>query len=249
MTTLDLHGLGARTRLTVEGDRASELLDALRSAWSRCLSPQDDEIEAEPLTVSLSGDLAPAMQGITQDVTRAFIRAQRGRLFLFHSGAVTCPRTGGAVAYVAPGGTGKTTLSRVLGATHGYVTDETVGFTADGRIRPYPKPLSVRSSDGGGVKDEISPDALGLEHVHPDAHLRRLVLLTRDAAATSPVVEELNPLDAILRLTSESSSLSSLDRPLQTLFAFLDERPSTLAVTYAEATDLRDVMIAALEES
>lgn len=251
MTTLDLYGLGVRSRVAVEGDRADELVDALRRVWSRCLVPRGAEIVGEELTVALDAevDLAPLLQRFTQDVTGAAIKAQRGRLFMFHAGAVTDPDTGAALAYVAPGGTGKTTLSMVLGRTHGYVTDETVGFTPDGRIVPYEKPLSVRPQDFAGVKDETSPDTLGLATVHPDAHLRRFVLIRRDPALTRPTVERLDPLDAIVMLASESSSLSSMDRPLQTLAAFLAERPPTLLVTYDEGEHARDLLIETLEES
>lgn len=251
MTSLDLHGLGVRVHVTVSGSRVDELTDALRRAWSRCLVPRGSEIDASPLTVALEADedLAARLQRFTQDVTQTAIQAQRGRLFMFHAGAVTDPRTGAALAYVAPGGTGKTTLSGVLGRTHGYVTDETVGFNLDGRIMPYEKPLSIRPPDFTGVKIETSPDELGLARVHPDARLRRFVLIRRDESLTTPTVEPLGVLDAIVQLTSESSSLSSLGTPLHSLAAFLDARPPTLLVTYAEAESARDVLVEALEET
>ena len=249
VTTLDLYGLGVRSRVSVEGEHADDLVDALRQAWSRCLAPRGRELDGEEFRVTLDPDqdLAPLLQRLTQDLTGAAIRALRGRLFMFHAGAVTDPATGAAVAYVAPGGTGKTTLSMVLGRTHGYVTDETVGFTVDGRIAPYEKPLSLRPQDFAGVKDEVSPDHLGLATVHPDAHLRRFVLIRRDDALARPTVERLDTLDAIVMLASESSSLSALERPLQSLAAFLEARPPTLLVTYAEAEQARGVLLDALE--
>ncbi len=249
MTTLDLHGLGVRSHVTVEGERADELATLLTPLWARCLAPRGGEVDGEAFTLRLDGDPAPLLQRFTQDVTSAAIKAQRGRLFMFHAGAVTDPGTGRALAYVAPGGTGKTTLSMVLGRTHGYVTDETVGFTPDGRILPYEKPLSVRPQDFAGVKNETSPDTLGLATVHPDAHLHRFVLIRRDPSLAAPTVERLDLVDAILKLATESSSLSSLDRPLQALAAFLDRRPPTLLVTYDEAEHARDLLLDALEES
>lgn len=251
VTTLDLHGLGVRTRVTVSGEGSTALLDALRTAWSRCLSPRGGEVAGSDLALSWDGGdgLAPLLQRFTQDVTTEAIKAQRGRLFMFHAGAVSDPASGATLAYVAPGGTGKTTLSQVLGRTHGYVTDETVGFTPDGRILPYEKPLSVRPGNYVGVKDETSPDDLGLAHVHPAPTLRRFVLIRRDESLAAPTVEELSVVDAIIELASESSSLSALPDPLQTLAAFLEERPPVLRVTYAEAAHARDVLVAALEES
>lgn len=251
VTTIDLYGLGVHSRVTVSGGRADELTDALHTAWSRCLAPRGGEVPGEDLELALEDgdDLAPLLQRFTQEVTTAVIKAQRGRLFMFHAGAVTDPATGAALAYVAPGGTGKTTLSGVLGRTHGYVTDETVGFTADGRIRPYEKPLSVRPHDFQGVKDETSPDTLGLGSVHPEPYLRRFVLIRRDTALAEPIVEELSVVDAIVQLAAESSSLSSLPRPLRSLATFLEERPPVLRVTYAEANRARDLLVAALEET
>lgn len=247
MATLDLYGLGVHSQVSVQGSDA--LVDALRAAWSRCLVPRGGEIEGEAFELSPGGELAPLLQRFTQDVTWAAIKAQRGRLYMFHAGAVTDPATGAALAYVAAGGTGKTTLSRVLGRTHGYVTDETVGFTLDGHIHPYEKPLSVRPHHFQGIKDELSPDALGLVPVHPGAHLRRFVLIRRDSALEQPTVEELSVADAIMALASESSSLSSLNQPLQSLAAFLDQCPPTVRVTYSEAEGVRDLLIDLLEES
>lgn len=47
---------------------------------------------------------------------------------MLHAGAVCHPDTSSSIAYAAPGGTGKTTLTRVLGRRYGYLTDETVGI-------------------------------------------------------------------------------------------------------------------------
>lgn len=64
-------------------------------------------------------------------------------------------RGGASLVYVAPGSTGKTTLSQLLGQRFGYLTDETVGIADDGTIFPYPKPLSVRRPDASHLKDGV----------------------------------------------------------------------------------------------
>ena len=99
--------------------------------------------------------LASALSGITQQVTRAAIEARAGQLLMFHAGALCDLDTGATIAFVAPGGTGKTTLVRTLGPGRGYVTDETVGVRARRGIEPYCKPLSVRRAEPGAPKDEI----------------------------------------------------------------------------------------------
>lgn len=271
MVSFDLFGLGVRSRVRAEGERAHELADAVRAAWSRCLTPRGGELDGGDFVLEWTdgtdgaerstrttptgatrlamADLPALLQQFTQAVTTAAITAQTGRLLMLHAGAVTDPGTGAALAYIAPGGTGKTTLSRVLGRTHGYVTDETVGIAADGSLVPYEKPLSVRPHPWAGVKHETSPDALGLARVHPDAHIGRLALLRREDDLTAPVLEEVSTLDAIVLLAPESSSLSALPRPLQHVAALLDRLPSTLVVRYAEADAVRPALLDALAAS
>ena len=80
--------------------------------------------------------------------------------------------------FVAPSGTGKTTLACLLGRSFGYLTDETVGIDPpSGRILPYPKPLSVRISPE--KRRELSADELGLRAVPADPTVARLVVLLR----------------------------------------------------------------------
>lgn len=181
----------------------------------------------------------------TQAVTRVFITAQTGRLLMFHAGACAHPATGATVAYVAPGGTGKTTLSRVLGRSLGYLTDETVGITTDGRIQPYPKPLSIRPQDTIGPKLETSPDDLGLRTAPASPWLSRIVLLDRrDDHAGAPRIEKLDLADAIIALAPETSALSSLERPLHLLSDLVAATGPVLRCTYREAEQLAPVLIA-----
>jgi hypothetical protein len=182
----------------------------------------------------------------TQRVTRALIAAQAGRLLMVHAGAVSHPVTGASLVYVAPGGTGKTTLSRRLGQSFGYLTDETVGMDADGRILPYPKPLSVRRESQPGVKDELSPDALGLLAAPPTPVASRVVLLARDADATTAEVEEVPFMDAVFALTEQSSSLSALPRPLHRMAELVDRAGPVLRLRYAEAADLDGTLFSLL---
>lgn len=192
--------------------------------------------------------LDAVLQHVTQAVTRSFIAAQAGRLLMLHAGACAHPETGAAVVYVAPGGTGKTTLSRVLGQSLGYLTDETVGITRTGRIRPYQKPLSIRTGGFAAPKAETSPDALGLVAAPADPWLRRIVLLDRsDDHTGAPLCEELDIADAIIALAPETSSLSSLDRPLHLVADLLATTGPVLRWRYREATDLAPILTGLLE--
>lgn len=259
-TSLTLHGLAASTSLALLGPQVPELRKALETAWSRCLTPCGAEppTPATNLQVLLGPAPEPAaeadppvaaerldalLQQTTQAVTRTFITAQTGRLLMLHAGACADQETGAAVAYVAPGGTGKTTLSRVLGRTLGYLTDETVGITATGRIRPYPKPLSIRTDGRGAVKVETSPDEVGLLTAPTDPWLRRIVLLDRsDSHTGSPRLEQLGLADAIVALAPETSALSRLDRPLHLLADLIGATGPVLRCHYRDARDLAPVL-------
>ncbi len=88
--------------------------------------------------------LAPhtSLEVATQDITKAFIGQHHGKLLMLHAGAVT-DEAGRTLAYVAPSGTGKSTLTRLLAREFGCVTDETVGIRVDTlEVLPYPKPVT-----------------------------------------------------------------------------------------------------------
>lgn len=267
MAVVDLYGLGVRSRVETLGTRADELTDAVRRAWSRCLTPGGGEAEGGRFTLELSEggdvgsprDAAPGkltalasadpdalLQSLTQAVTAASIQARTGELLMFHAGAVAEVRSGAALGFVAPGGTGKTTLARRLGASLGYLTDETVGVDADGLVVPYPKPLSLRPAEFTGTKHETSPDELGLRRPPARARLARIVLLRREEARSEPTFEELSVVDAIVALAPETSALSALERPLHRLAALLDSLPPVLEVRYAEADTVTDPLAALL---
>lgn len=258
--TVTLHGLGACVELTLAGSRVDELADAVHHAWSRCLAPLcDDPVPAEGWTVTHDGPapgappdadtLTGLLQGLTQQVTRALIAARAGELLLLHAGAVTHPDTGATLVCSAAGGTGKTTLVSRLGRRLGYVTDETVGVDTAGRVWPYPKPLSVRTPDGRGLKRETSPDELGLRPAHPSPVLRQVVLLDRRSDAHPPAFRRLGLADAIVGLVPETSSLSALPRPLHLLRDHLELLPPVVRLSYAEADDVLDGLADLLEDA
>ena len=182
------------------------------------------------------GELILALQTLTQELTRRLITAQVGRLLLLHGGAVRHPVT--RESFVAPGGTGKTTLARLLGRPYVYLSDETVGIDDNGRIHPYSKPPSLRTPEGG-PKHEASPDDLGLARAHPAPTVKRVILLRRPLDyAGLPAIEELGTLDAVQQILPETSSLSKLPRPLRALAALAEKCGPVLSCPYAESDDL-----------
>jgi hypothetical protein len=261
MSVVRLFGLGVRTTLDLSGSRADELSRTIRSAWSRCLEPRGEELDGRTLHVSLNhpeengrseegvlagSNLTNLMQMLTQEVTHSNIATQTGRLLMLHAAAVGNPDTGASLALVAPGGTGKTTLARLLGAEYAYLTDETVGIREDGVILPYEKPLSIRRSPKSWEKDEVSPDALGLRRPVARPRLRSLALIRREPGHRRPKIVEMGVMDALVTLAPETSALSDLPNPLGLFASHLDSVGPALHITYEEAESLlptfRDVL-------
>lgn len=246
---LRLAALGSEVEVRCAGESADLLAMRMRAAWSRCLAPGDAEsthpVEVLEARLDDPSGVAQRLMLTTQEITRAVIAAQAGRLLMLHAGAVSHPGTGASVVYVAAGGTGKTTLSRRLGRTLGYLTDETVGIDDGGAIKPYPKPLSVRRPSGLGPKDEVSPDSLGLLAAPPRPYAARVVLLDRQPTSIRPEVEELAFMDALFALTEQTSSLPRLSSPLHRLGSLIDTCGPVLRIRYAEARDV-DYQVAQL---
>jgi hypothetical protein len=144
-SAVDVRVLGVVVRILVPGD---DVRSAVRQAWRECLTDTAEGV-ADSVRVPATRSRSPEevgrlLQGLTQQVTGAAIRARAGSLMMFHAAALCDQSTGATLAVVAPGGTGKTTVVRTLGRGRGYVTDETVGVEHDGSVVPYLKPLSVR---------------------------------------------------------------------------------------------------------
>lgn len=216
--------------------------DAVRTAWSRCLVPDDTPCDHDVLTPSTS-----SMSSLTQEITRAFITTQIGHLLMFHAGAVCNPDTGASLVYIAPGGTGKTTLTKLLGTRYGYLTDETVAVEpGTWRILPYPKPLSFRVPGKAG-KDEISPDELGLVRAHPDPHVAAILLLERSGEHARPSLTVEPLLDAMTTMCEQSSSIHAVHEPLHRIRELMEAVDGVRVARYAEAAAIEDQLETLLE--
>ena len=164
-----------------------------------------------------------------------------GKAVFLHAGGICHPCTGAAFVYVAPGGTGKTTLTRTLGPHWSYISDETIAVTADGTIVPYLKPLSVRRAGRIRVKDEVAPAELGLVAPKVTPWLAGLVILRRKEGAQFQR-DALGTLDAIAAISPETSALAALDRPLRRLADVVERAGGLEIVTYSEADQLRSLV-------
>ena len=87
---------------------------------------------------------------------------------------------------------------------------------ADRVIEPYCKPLSVRRPELGGPEGRDVPARTRSLVPQVTPWLAGMVVLRRDLDPGAPVVvEEVDPLDALVMLGPETSSLARLERPLQ----------------------------------
>ncbi|MET3204590.1 UNVERIFIED_ORG: hypothetical protein ABIB21_001379 [Arthrobacter sp. UYEF13] len=192
------------------------------------------------LQSSTVGGLA---ESLTSEITLAAILEQAGKLTMLHACGIADPRTGAVVALVAKSGTGKTTAAKVLARTFTYVTDETVAITNDGRVVPYPKPLSIKQA-AGSPKLQVGPDELGLGRAPGSVYIQSIVLLDRVQSPSPfpPKLQKMPLADAVLALIPDSSSQSSLVDPLQSLCRLIDHVDGVWKVTYTEADDLTAVL-------
>ncbi|MSS44843.1 hypothetical protein FYJ43_01975 [Cutibacterium sp. WCA-380-WT-3A] len=222
---MDIAGLGTRVRVDLSGTGLDE--KEVYHAWTRCLCDPDPE-----LSVFTPGPITAS--ALTQQITRQLISRQIGQLLMFHAGAVCHPITGDSVVFIAPGGTGKTTLTTHLGRRYGYISDETVAIEpGTWRIHPYPKPLSTRIPQLSGQKAELSPDDLNLKPSHPDPHASHLILLTRCGSSPKLTMIE-SQLDAMTAIAEQSSSIYKLPKPLHLLADLMSHTGGVWRAQYAE---------------
>ncbi|KRF43274.1 hypothetical protein ASH01_15865 [Terrabacter sp. Soil811] len=241
---LHVEALGVTFAVSAEDPRLRRLAGR---AWAAASTEPRDGcpvVKAPDLDADADDDdVATALQLLTQLITYRAIAARAGHLTMFHAGGLCDQVTGATVALVAPGGTGKTTAIRTLGHGRGYVTDETVGLASDGSIVPYCKPLSIRRPDDPGLKDEVSPLALGLSPPSVPPWLAGIVLLRRDREPGRGVlIEDVDILDALVLLAPETSSLYRFDRPLHHLAAIVQSVGGLRRVRYHDAQDLEPLV-------
>lgn len=221
----------------------ADLREPVLAAWRDAMT--EDVATVEP--VEAGGPTAEsALHHLSPAVTTAAIAARAGELVMLHAAALADPSSGRTAVLVAASGTGKTTASVILGTTFAYVTDETASITPDGVVLPYRKPLSI--IDGGPLKKQVAPSALGLLAPERECRLAALLVIERDPShAGEPIVEPLDTVDAIAAIAPQSSHLPSLDRPLHRLADLIHLVGGAHRVRYAESSDLEAVLARLLE--
>ena len=245
--------LGTQVHVEVAGGHADSLADDLVRAWSRCDARLVDDaagpsvrvvVDDDPAAVedaAAHGAIAGPSGSVVGDqvalaVTLQAMEANEGDLLMLRAAAVADPETGRCVVLVGPAGSGRSTAARTLARHFGYVTDDTVAFTAALDLLPYSKPLLSTDDPAQGLQ---SPDDLGLRQAPGDLRPAAVLLLERHAEGfVPPVLTELPTAEAIAHLSGNASYLRSLDKPLHRLAALVEEVGGVHRVDYREADDL-----------
>jgi hypothetical protein len=250
---------GVHVEVQVRGDRAGEVMDRLPDLWEFCEAPvgatgevttevvfdsaPDAWVVAEATGAVSRGELEDLLQVLTQRITLSAIGARAGQCLMLHAACIADPGSGAAAAFVAPGGTGKTTLVSALGPGRWYVTDETTVVLDDRTVVPYPKPLSVRRTPDSLFKNETPPSSVGLVAPAGRVHLAALCMLERDPDHHgAPTVQMMPTLDALVALVPQTSHLPEMARPLQRLAALCESLGGVHRITYRESADLAGVL-------
>jgi hypothetical protein len=251
-STLNISALGITVGVSLDKVQNPLIASKFRALWRSAAEPLEPPDVAVDLLIGLDpARLAESDQTFRQAaanlstrVTLAAIEQRKSELVMLHACAVALD-DGRVVAFVGPSGRGKTTLVSRLARSFGYVTDETVGVTIDGRVLPYRKPLSViEPGSTPGDKTQVSPSDLGLADL-PGGQLQisAVVLMNRDPDHSAPaVVEEVTFVNAVVQLVPELSYLPMLERPLQRLASLIDQVGGIRRVTYGEASTVASLV-------
>jgi hypothetical protein len=193
--------------------RDPSLLDAVRAILpptARPCSPRDVEasfalatrdglcsiLQGETKVVS---DVDPRVAlGVLDSKIRAAVSTGATERVFIHAGAVAVADR----AIVIPGRSfsGKTTLVRALiEAGASYFSDEYAVLDADGRVHPYPKPLSIRENGSRVATSEVPAHSLGAG-IGDTAVTVGLVVLTSFEPGATWAPSEGTPSDAALAM-------------------------------------------------
>lgn len=236
---LTVSALRAIVAVDFGADVSEEVIARTRDAWSGALAAQGAEPD-RALTYATVPDIDLFLEALSGAVTLEALGHERGSALLLHAGGIALA-DGRVLVFIGASGRGKTTLSRALGREYGYVSDESIAIGDDLSVYPYRKPLSVVRADL--PKEQVSPRSAGLRDLPPGPlTLAALVLIERDEAVSTPVVEHLHFADAVTALVAQASYLSDLPGTVITLAQLCDRAGGIRRVRYAEAADVASVI-------
>ncbi|GIG53767.1 arsenate reductase/protein-tyrosine-phosphatase family protein [Demequina activiva] len=252
---VDIDALGVKVRVVCHGDAPFTFSTLVERTWLWLLAPTAHEEPDVTISVAVFEEesrrlearsqgwltyhsLDQAMHFLSSTVTVRAIDARAGELVMLHAAGIATD-TGEVVGFIAPSGTGKTTLARTLGRHYGYVTDESLAVTFDGTVLPYPKPLSVITDRVARLKEQMPAHDLGLLPAPENLRLARVVLLDRrDDAPEQPTLEPVSLLLGMAEIAEQTSYLPRLPAQLHTLAHVIEDAGGIWRLSYRECEQL-----------
>ncbi|MGR0318710.1 ATP-binding cassette domain-containing protein [Agromyces sp. ZXT2-3] len=252
-TAFDVRVLDSVVRVDFDASVPADVRERIRGHWVDLV--EEGSEPAVTLTATMeraihSGDPAHRVvsahtperlaAGLVSEATLAGIAGLSGSALMLHAAAVAL-EDGRVVALVGPSGRGKTTASRALGRSFGYVTDETLAVYPGGEVVPYRKPLSVGTDPDAKTPLPASAEGLlGLPET--PLTLEAIVVLDRRDGVEAPYVESVPLLEALDELVPQTSFLSNLPSPLRTLVSTILSTGGVRRVVYSEADTLPGIV-------
>lgn len=199
-----------------------------------CTATEDEptEIKWSPegtlWKVSVTGgsavtDVAGGLADSIVSINRCAASSVAATHTVLHAGAFEV--NGRAIAVTGMSGAGKSTLTAAaLLRGHGYLADEVTAIDRDGMVRPYCRPIGLRTKGAASLGVEIPEHSLDpFTEVYPlrasrhgclaDAAPLRLVALVH--RRPGPVeISSVSAADALVRLTSLSLGTEGLERSM-----------------------------------
>ncbi|PPG20673.1 hypothetical protein C5D16_09240 [Rathayibacter toxicus] len=251
LRSMSISVLGVPFRVVFGSGISLDDATRITASWASCSAEHDPEAREVVAEVGIATGTSPVTgihvrggsieqleETLTSTLTIEAIGERREDLLMLHACGMAND-DGRVLAFVAASGTGKTTISRALGTRYGYITDETVAVMPDGRVIPYPKPLSVKPLTGTAPKSQLAPDSLALLPV-PETPLvlAGVVLLERRDPGEVARFEQVDPVKAIEDLVPQTSYLSARKRPITDLVQRLTDLGGVRRLVYSEAAEV-----------
>jgi hypothetical protein len=163
--TITCQSFGVTLRVSVQGTGLiGDVHSILPPGWqpsnaATALTFAISETARHLYDVTVAG--APSLHGVSRDLAlgaldaqiRAAISVNAPEHIFVHAGVVACD--GRALLIPGTSFSGKTTLVAALAAAGAtYFSDEYAVLESDGRVHPYPRPLSIRGANGRRSHDK-----------------------------------------------------------------------------------------------
>lgn len=233
--------VGATIEIDVSS-RSKEFQQRALEAWKGALSLP----EARPdvvVVVDQELDDNAALARLSTEVTIAALSRRRGQqLWMLHAAGLA-DASGRVVVLSGPSGAGKTTAAQHLARRYAYISDETIGLSADGGVVPYRKPLSL-IEPGVRHKSQKAPSSIGSGLSVPERlQAAKIVVLDRQGERERPpTVEPLGTIEALELLAPQTSYLSEGQAPLRLMCALLEGTGGAVRLRYRDVSEIDEVI-------